>query len=106
MKGIDQSKYLPPYFTEDDILEYEMLLAESKRLFPCLKHDYIYHVAIIHHIEEKKGLIGPLDDSVANKIMESCLKSEKLDEYTTPYDPDFDMQSTMKEVVMIETTAN
>lgn len=106
MKRLDQSKFLPSHFTEDDVLEYELLLAESKRLFPDLKHDYIYHVAVIHHIEEKKGLIGPLDYDVANKIMESSLKSEKLDEYATPYDPDFDMQATMKEVVMVETTSN
>lgn len=102
MKRLDQSKFLPPHFTEEDVLEYEMLYAQSQHLFPKLKDDYIRYVAIVDYIEEKKGLLRPIDEDKANVLMDRSLKTEKLSEYTTPFDPDFDMQSTMKEVITIE----
>ena len=94
-KRIDIKNYLPSHFSEDDKLEYELLCVDSKRYFPDCD-DFIVHTCVIAHINEKLGLRQPAtEEDIENERRKHMIHADDL-VLCTPYDPDFDMESTLK----------
>jgi hypothetical protein len=95
-KRIDMKDFLPDYFSEEDKLEYEMLCVDSKRYFPeC--DDYVVHICVLAHINEKIGRSRPASkEDIENERKKHIITSDDLVIHT-PYDSDFDMNSTLKD---------
>lgn len=96
---LDHLDFLPEHFTEDDKIEYELLTADAKKIFPYMD-DYVIQIGVIAHISDKKGLREP----ASKEEVEACMKRYDLNNgsnivYITPYDPDFKMEDTLKEPI-------
>jgi len=96
MNKIDHKKFLPKCFTEDDIVEYELLCDESRRLLKDIQHDFIIQTCVLHHIFQKKGLTKPATQEEIDNVMKRYDLSN-VTVYETPYDPSFKMEDAMKE---------
>jgi hypothetical protein len=87
---------LPDYFNEEDKLNYELLTADAKRYFPYM-NEYIIHIGVLAHINKELGRGEELNEEEAKELMEKY--NDGTIEYTTPFDPDFDFKTTMKEII-------
>jgi hypothetical protein len=100
LNKIDHKKFLPKCFSEEDIVEYELLCDESRRLFKDIKHDFIIQRCVLHHMFEKKGLTKPVTQEEIESVMKKYDLSNEI-VYETPYDPSFKMEDVMKENLII-----
>jgi hypothetical protein len=87
---------LPDYFNEEDKLNYELLTADAKRYFPYM-NEYIIHIGVLAHINKELGRGEELNEEEAKELMKKY--NDGTIEYTTPFDPDFDFKTTMKEII-------
>lgn len=102
MNKVDKTKFLPEHFTEEDKLDYELLCDESRRLFRNIKDDWLIHIAVIAHINERKGLgVTKTDEEIAEVMSRYDLRTGEV-VLETPYDPDFRMEDTLKPIIEAE----
>ncbi len=87
---------LPDYWSEDDKINYEILVVDAKRYYPYMD-DYIIHIGVIAHINKGLGKGEEPNQDEAKKLMEKY--NDKSIEYITPYDPDFDFKNTMLDLI-------
>lgn len=102
MKQADYSKSLPSFWTEEDKIEYDILRAEARRIFPDTD-DLVIHIGIEGWINNMKGLKrGCTDEDIKETMKKYDNKSLVLE---TPKDDDFDMEKTMlkKTTILNET---
>lgn len=102
MKQVDYSKSLPSFWTEEDKIEYDILRAEARRIFPDTD-DLVIHIGIEGWINNMKGLKrGCTDEDIKETMKKYDNKSLVLE---TPKDDDFDMEKTMlkKTIILNET---
>lgn len=102
MKQADYSKSLPSFWTEEDKIEYDILRAEARRIFPDTD-DLVIHIGIEGWMNNMKGLKrGCTDEDIKETMKKYDNKSLVLE---TPKDDDFDMEKTMlkKTTILNET---
>jgi hypothetical protein len=87
---------LPDYWSEDDKINYEILVVDAKRYYPYMD-DYIIHIGVIAHINKGLGKGEEPNQDEAKKLMEKY--NDKSIEYITPYDADFDFKNTMLDLI-------
>lgn len=89
---IDYSKGLSDDWTEEDKIDYDLLRVEAKRLYPNTD-EFIIHVAIIAHINHKKG---KRQEATKEQIEEEMKKYRNANTVIeTPVDPTFKFDDTM-----------
>jgi hypothetical protein len=93
---IDYSKSVPDFWTEEDKVEYDILKMEARKLYPDID-DFIIHIGILCHINEKKGLKQSSSNEEIQKEMEKYRCMDKV--FYTPEDPNFNFNDTMVNVV-------
>lgn len=88
-------KAYPTYWNEDDITNYELLFAESKRIYPRI-NDFIVDICCLAHINQSKGYgVQATPEEVEAEMAKYELNpNNKIIE--TPLDPDFNMEETLK----------
>ena len=87
---------LPQDWTEENVLNYEVLSADAKRIFPYLD-DAVIHIAVIAHINKELGRGEEADKEDVERLMKKY-KDDRI-VYETPFDPDFDFQKTMLNMI-------
>jgi hypothetical protein len=60
-------------------------------------NEYIIHIGVLAHINKELGRGEELNEEEAKELMEKY--NDGTIEYTTPFDPDFDFKTTMKEII-------
>ena len=101
MNRIDPTKFLPKHFTDDDIIEYQQLCDDARRIFKNIKHEFIIQTCVIGYINDKKGLSKETTPEEIQEIMSKYDLSGNT-VYETPFDPDFDFSKTMKPIIIPE----
>jgi len=88
-------KSYPHYWNEEDKTAYEVLFAESKRIYPKID-DFIIDICVLAHINELKGYkVQATKEEVEAEMSKYNLDlTDKVIE--TPLDPNFNMQETLK----------
>lgn len=99
LKPVDGYISLPDYWSEEDKTNYELLVSDAKRYFPYM-NDFVIHIGVMAHINRELGKGEEPNEEEAKLLMEKY-KDNKI-EYVTPYDPDFDFKSTLKEIVSMD----
>jgi hypothetical protein len=83
---LNKTNLLPEDFTEDDKIEYEVLVAESKRIYDYID-DFSIHIAVIAYINEKKGKKQEYTDEDLKTTMMKYDDNTRV--YNSPTDPEF-----------------
>lgn len=99
-------KAYPTYWNEDDITTYEVLFADSKRIYPKI-NDFIVDICCLAEVNRIKGYgVQCTQEEVEAEMAKYTLeRNDKIIE--TPIDPDFNMAETLKNNLgnIIEDTA-
>lgn len=76
----------PDDFTEDDKLEYDILLEQSKMMFPKLSNDewLIQHGVIAYLRKKKMGDVEPPSDEEIAKLKNKYIKDTSVFYYEEP----------------------
>lgn len=101
MKTPEQVKYLPQHFNEQDKIDYELYVAEAKRIFKNID-DYVIHIGVIAYINEQKGLKQPSSEEEVKACMDKYDLRTCNVVIETPQDPDFKMENTLKPIIIAE----
>lgn len=89
----------PSDFTEEDKVNFDLLVADAKRIFPTFE-EWMIKLAVIAHINHMKGLGIPSTQEEIEAIKNQYdLSDNKV--YVSPYDPDFKIEQTLKEVIKV-----
>lgn len=99
-QNLKQSSFmssLPDYWSEDDKINYELLVADAKRYFPYM-NDYIVHIGVVAEINKQLGRGENANEDDVKKLMKKY-ENNSL-EYITPYDPDFDFKATIENLLV------
>lgn len=87
---------LPEYWNEEDKTNYELLVADAKRYFPYMD-EYVVHIGVVAEINRQLGRREEAKEEDVKNLMEKY--KDTTIEYITPYDPDFDFNSTMVDLL-------
>jgi hypothetical protein len=61
----------PPSFDDDDKIRFDILVAQSKLLYPHLENDeWLIKLAVIHHINQERGRNMDISSEEIKKIKE------------------------------------
>jgi len=100
MKNPDVEKYLPESWTDEDKIQYEIYIAEAKRIYSKMD-DYIIHFGVMAYINQQKGLTK---EEVTPEEVQECMNkydmtSNKNIVIETPFDENFKMEDTLKPII-------
>lgn len=102
MKIPDAIKYLPENWTDEERIQYEIYIADAKRIFNQMD-DYVIHIGVMAYINQQKGLTKDYTE----QDVKDCKDKYDLTMNTniimeTPYDDTFKMEDTLKPVIYTE----
>ena len=103
-----EKEVYPDNFNEDDIIEFDILLAQSKIIYPKIE-DWMLKIAIIGHIYEEKKGIKIEKNSEELEELEKIYKGEQGEIIQTPYDEEFykNLEEIQKKnVIYVESNKN
>lgn len=101
---VDYSKSIPSFWTDEDKIEYDILVQEAKKIFPNTD-DFVIHIGVEAWINNMKGTKrGCTDEDIKAVMKKYDNKSLVLE---TPKDENFNMDDTMlKKTSVIENNLN
>jgi hypothetical protein len=88
----------PDSFTEEDKVNFDILVAEAKRIFPRYE-EWMIKIAVIAHINTEKGLTIPKSKEEIEELKNQYdLSGNRL--YETPVDENVEIKH--KEIIYVE----